>query len=199
MNSVSRSIIVPATKVSTPFRPILIRCGDRFLLIIILYCQVKKVLCGGIWDERLDWKCDSNFSFENLLLLWLVVSFKMSNIMLIVKFKKILSCDFISKIVEKESKDFSQTCSLNLLHVGIKHFHFVNTSTTKIKLSTYYMVLRTLVRNSFDFIFLGSTFMYLTFPTKTLMVSQMNDTNNVNILEVEKVVEADKLIVNNLF
>ena len=62
------------------------------------------------------------------------------------------------------------------------------------------MVLRTLVRNSFDFIFLGSTLMYLTFPTKTLMVSQMNDTNNVNILlEVEKVVEADKLIVNNLF
>ena len=198
MNRVTWLIIVPATRVSTPSGLILFCCGDTFLLIIILYCQVKKVLCCGIWDERLDWKCDSNFSFENLLLLWLVVSFKMSNIMLIVKFKKILSCDFISKIVEKESKDFSQTCSLNLLHVGIKHFHFVNTSI-KIKLSTYYMVLRTLVRNSFDFIFLSSTFMFLTFPTKTLMVSQMNDTNNVNILEVEKVVEADKLIVNNLF
>ena len=90
-----------------------------------------------------------------------------------------------------EKLGFQTTCSLHLLHVCIKHFHFVNTSTTKIKLSTYYMVLRTLVRNSFDFNFLGSTLMYLTFTTKTLMVSQMNNTNNVNIIEVEKVVEAD--------
>ena len=168
MNSVSWSIIVPATKVSTPFRPIHIRCEDRFLLIIILYCQVKNVLCGGIWDERLDSKCDSNFGFENLLLLWLVVSFKMSNIMLIVKIQK---NSFMWLYIKNrwKSNDFSQTCSLNLLHVGIKHFHYVNTST-KIKLSTYYIVLRTLVRNSFDFIFIGSTFVYLTFPIKTLIV-----------------------------
>jgi len=134
LNSVTRSIIVPATRVSTLFEPILFCCGDRFLLIIILYCQVKKVLCGGIWDERLHSKCDSNFSFENLLLLWLVVSFKMSNIMLIVKIQK---NSFMWLYIKNrwKSKDFSQTCSLNLLHVGIIHFHFVNTST-KFKLST---------------------------------------------------------------